>query len=140
MAVQQKLADVHRRLKRLNKKNNRRRKAKQVSHSYETLELRRLLAVNVAPVGQNDLLYTTDVDAVLTIDQFEDGLLANDYDLDAELGGGGTGGGMGGGGGGYNGPLFAESLPTATTAGGALAQWYSLYPPLGGSGDSPGRV
>jgi len=113
MTVQQKLSELHRRLRKPGRKNNKRKKAKNNSHSYEALELRRMLSANSAPVGQNDLLYATDVDVLLTVDVVENGLLANDSDLDVEIAGGG--GPFGGG------PaLTAVNFPMTTTAGGTL--------------------
>jgi len=53
------LSTIHRRLKRLNKKKNQRKAAKENSLSYEALEIRKVL--NAAPVGINDPLFATAI-------------------------------------------------------------------------------
>ena len=79
MGVKRKLSDLHRRLKRINRRKAKRKKAKeQNSCNYGTLEPRRVL--NAAPVAQADFFYTPQ-NTVLHITE-ENGLLSSAFDLE----------------------------------------------------------
>ena len=79
MGVKRKLSDLHRRLKRINRRNAKRKKAKENnSINYGTLEPRRVL--NAAPVAQADFFYTPQ-NTVLHITE-ENGLLSSAFDLE----------------------------------------------------------
>ena len=81
MAVRQRLEKIHRRLKRLDRKRSKRRKAKQAQGlQYGNLEPRRVL--NAVPIAQPDRLYYTAVDTNLFVES--GGLLDNDYDLEQD--------------------------------------------------------